>query len=1011
MTEEEKATTPAEAEMEESEQPAPRITQVTLERVIFIAIASVAVTVGFYLLLYFQTGAWQVLAEAVSTVLAGILLAIARPLARRGKIDAAGYCMLLAVVAVFGVGEILWANETSNNVVGPIILIVLINMMLWPRRWGLWIATGASFAAYIWLVNWLQPLPRFDTAQLNLLHIYDWVMTAFFALIALWQIARAYRRITTIRTRLLIVFVLTVLLPATAIAVGVVLVDLTRGQQQTTDHLESVATLKEAEIDTWLSDLQSDLESVLYDTVMINLVNWVTPGGGTPTQRDSAHTNLTLRFRHLIEQRRTFQELFLMDPRGEVVMSTDITQEGKIYNTQTFFQEGTKGPFVSAPFYSVSAGQMTIIVTYPVLDNAGKLIGVLAGRTNMATLDQIMGQATGLGNTGQTYLVGLNKALLTEPRLPAPEPYIRTVGVERALYYRDTRLASGSGLYVGYRGEPVIGIYRWLPGLQIVLLAERDQAEALAPTYASIAIIGAVALVAVVLAILASLFLTRSIANPVTKLAATAGQIAAGNLELTAEVNQEDEIGALARAFNQMTRQLRNLIAGLEAQVAERTQELQQANYGLQRRAVQFEASIQVGRAITSILNLDDLLTEIVNLIRDRFGFYHAGIFMLDESGEWAVLRQATGEAGQRMLARKHQLAVGGQSIVGWVTGNRQPRVVLNVGADTVHFKNPDLPHTRSEMALPLVVGDRLLGALDVQSTEESAFDQEDVAILSLMADQVAIAIDNALKFSQEVSILEATSPLYRASRSIALATSLDDVLKAIVDHVGFYIDRCAINLFVYPTSEDEKTTWLEVLAAWDRAPDIPNVIGTRYPLSPETLEIMLQRGMDPLVANDLRAETGDERLPHAYRLVLAEYLHLRAVSFLPLVAAGQVVGLLMVASRQIHTWTEAELRTLRSLSTQVAGAVENARLFQQVRARAAREQTLNQMTARFARSLNVDSVLQNAVRELGQSLQVTEVAVHLALPQKPHQKPPPTNGGEKTTGAQRAEEEVGPSA
>jgi GAF domain-containing protein len=328
------------------------------------------------------------------------------------------------------------------------------------------------------------------------------------------------------------------------------------------------------------------------------------------------------------------------------------------------------------------------------------------------------------------------------------------------------------------------------------------------------------------------------------------------------------------------------------------------------------------------------------------------------------------------------------------------------VGDDTVHFKNPDLPHTRSEMALPLVVGDRLLGALDVQSTEESAFDQEDVAILSLMADQVAVAIDNALKFSQEVSILEATSPLYRASRSIALATSLDDVLKAIVDHVGFYVDRCAINLFVYPTSEDEKTTWLEVIAAWDRAPDIPNVIGTRYPLSPETVEIMLRQGLDPLVANDLRAETGDERLPHAYRLVLAEYLHLRAVSFLPLMAAGQVIGLLMVASRQIHTWTEAELRTLRSLSTQVAGAVENARLFQQVRARAAREQTLNQMTARFARSLNVDSVLQNAVRELGQSLQVTEVAVHLALPQKP----PPTNGGEKTTGAQRAEEEVGPS-
>ena len=329
------------------------------------------------------------------------------------------------------------------------------------------------------------------------------------------------------------------------------------------------------------------------------------------------------------------------------------------------------------------------------------------------------------------------------------------------------------------------------------------------PDLPGLAVIGAVALVAVVLAIIASLFITRSIADPLTRLAGTAGQIAGGKLELTAKVDREDEIGILAQAFNQMTRQLRNLIAGLEAQVAERTQELQKANDSLQRRAVHFEASVQVGRAITSILNLDNLLAEVVNLIRDRFGFYHAGIFLLDESDEWAVLHQATGEAGQRMLARKHQLAVGGQSIVGWVTGNRQPRVALDVGADAVHFKNPDLPHTRSEMALPLVVGDRLLGALDVQSTEEAAFDKEDVAILSLMADQVAVAIDNALKFSQEVAILEATSPLYRASRSIALATSLDDVLKAIVDHVGFHVDRCAINLFAYPTT-DQESAWLE---------------------------------------------------------------------------------------------------------------------------------------------------------------------------------------------------------
>jgi GAF domain-containing protein/DNA-binding CsgD family transcriptional regulator len=258
----------------------------------------------------------------------------------------------------------------------------------------------------------------------------------------------------------------------------------------------------------------------------------------------------------------------------------------------------------------------------------------------------------------------------------------------------------------------------------------------------------------------------------------------------------------------------------------------------------------------------------------------------------------------------------------------------------------------------------------------------------------VAVAIENALKFSQEAAILEATSPLYRASRGIALATGLDDVLMAIVDHVaGPYVDRCTINLFTYPT-EDQELAWLEAAAVWDRASDAPNLPGTRYPLDAESLEHMRQRGMEPLVVNDLQTAVADERLGDAMRLILTESLQLRAVLFLPLVAAGRLVGLLIVASRQPHTWTEAELRTFRSLSTQVASAVENARLFQQTQARAARERALNQMMARFARSFDIDTVLQTAVRELGQLPHVAEVSVHMGLPEAPS----PANGGEEVT-------------
>lgn len=192
---------------------------------------------------------------------------------------------------------------------------------------------------------------------------------------------------------------------------------------------------------------------------------------------------------------------------------------------------------------------------------------------------------------------------------------------------------------------------------------------------------------------------------------------------------------------------------------------LQQAYARLKRQALQLEASAKVGRAITSIFDMDVLLRQTVNLIRDYFGFYHAGIFLLDDadssesadSGElgqaWLVLREATGEAGAKMKEQAHRLAVGETSMVGWTALHRQPRIALDVGKDAVRFANPLLPDTRSEMTLPLMVGERVLGVLNVQSAEEAAFGEDDVQVLQNMADQVAVAIENARRLQEAVRL------------------------------------------------------------------------------------------------------------------------------------------------------------------------------------------------------------------------------------------------------------------
>ncbi len=163
-----------------------------------------------------------------------------------------------------------------------------------------------------------------------------------------------------------------------------------------------------------------------------------------------------------------------------------------------------------------------------------------------------------------------------------------------------------------------------------------------------------------------------------------------------------------------------------------------------ERRAALLHAANLVGKQVTSILDLDELLPRTVDIICDAYGFYYAGVFLVDPTGQWAVLKAGRGEAGKAMIAAGHKLAVGGHSMIGAATGRREARIALDVGEERVHFKNPHLPHTRSEMALPLVVGDTVLGAVTVQSVEERAFSDEDILTLQTMADHLAVAINNA---------------------------------------------------------------------------------------------------------------------------------------------------------------------------------------------------------------------------------------------------------------------------
>jgi GAF domain-containing protein/HAMP domain-containing protein len=375
------------------------------------------------------------------------------------------------------------------------------------------------------------------------------------------------------------------------------------------------------------------------------------------------------------------------------------------------------------------------------------------------------------------------------------------------------------------------------------------------------------------------------------------------------EIRSNDELGQLAIAFNEMTDRLRELIDSLEERVEERTQDLAE-------RAQYLEATAEVARDAASELDLDDLLSRVVRLISERFDFYHSGLFLIDQTGEWAVLQAASSSGGARMLERGHRLKVGETGTVGYVTAYGEPRVALDVGKDAVFFDNPDLPETRSAMTLPLRARGEIIGALDVQSKQPRAFTEEDTAVLQVLADQVAMAISNAQLFHQVQESLEAER---RAYGEISRQAWLDMVRRQ--SHLGYASDAQGIR----PVGE--------------------------------------------------RSSAAMERVSREGRTVQQDGRTLAV----PIRVRGNVVGAVRLRkSDEEPGWTEEEIALMEVVTERLNVTLERARLHEETQRRAARERLTSEVTARMRETLDMDSVLKTAVREMREALGLHDVMIQL---------------------------------
>ena len=439
-----------------------------------------------------------------------------------------------------------------------------------------------------------------------------------------------------------------------------------------------------------------------------------------------------------------------------------------------------KEPKWTAPYQDPAGEGLVVTLSIPVYTNTGTFKGVIGADIQLLKISNTISKIK-LGETGFALLVDQDGHILSMPTqgykifdlkaedIPVNESPKQTILETKSNELKNIaqQIVDGKSSlqtspinevenYIAITQLPTtnyrLAVFAPVNELNSEVIATRNDIEEEIQSSAQFASFIIIILFAG--ALIVSLWIGRVITQPMIRLTKTIEQVAGGNISARAKVESQDETGMLARSFNIMAERLNDTLLGLEERISDRTKELEKISESNAYRASQFESIAQISRIISSTQTLDTLLPQITETIADRLGFYHVGIFLLDYHGEYAILVAANSAGGKRMLNRNHRLLVGETGMVGYVTKMGQPRLALDVGQDAVFFNNPDLPETRSEIALPLRIGNNIFGALDVQSKKAKAFSQEDVSILSALAEQVSVAIQNARSYQESQEAL-----------------------------------------------------------------------------------------------------------------------------------------------------------------------------------------------------------------------------------------------------------------
>ncbi len=768
---------------------------------VMLLISSIGLII-FYLVVGWQLRSWQLF------VLAGLFVAysaatlVSMRLIRAGRVITGAWIYIIALYPLGPIG-VLVINDLSLVVMIVLTTMIFItsSLVLPKQQTRKAIAIGVGIAILDILID---QLPLGYRLTLPIIQTIIPIAGGIVVLVALLFVFYQAWAAGNLRNKMLVAFIAVAILSISVLGVFAAVITNNIIQENLARELSSVSLSRALSIGNLLTEQVNTLATLSLDNILQQAVkreNQAYEGDAAAIQAtldakdaqwraaDQANNNADPLVQehltsdvalNLLEYKETFPnniEVFITDVYGGLTGSTNRTSD--YYQAdedwwQAAYNNGEGAVYIGDPEFDESAGQFGVQIALPIRDqNTGEIIGILRTTYLVSAFETIL--ATSIGETGQTdlYIPGDTVTYIHQAGLEEAEPglfeQVQTAGQGMVeMVYEDALSFVTQAPVQATEDNADIDSLGW------TVVFHQDRDEVYAPVNVYIKNFILVILIIVALAVVAAFVFSGFLARPLIELTQTAEEVSAGDLESRAEVTSTDEVGTLAIAFNSMTAQLQNTLQGLEQRVADRTRNL--------------ELAAEVGRSVSQVRELRTMLRDACELIEKEFDLYYVQVYLTNPSSTTLELEAGTGSVGEQLLERRHSLPLSTASINGRAALERNSVVIPDTAQSTTFHRNPLLPETRGEMAVPLILGGRVVGVLDMQSREPDVLTNEVLPAFEALAGQLAVAIQNAnlLEEAQQARA-EVEAQARRQIRS-NWASHLDSIHKP--QKIGYLFDH-----------------------------------------------------------------------------------------------------------------------------------------------------------------------------------------------------------------------------